>query len=289
VQASATGPDQAKVTWAAGSGGGDATSYRITRSDRTTITSTTRTATSAGLAPGRAYTFTVVATNTAGPSPSSAPSNEVTVPAVPQGEVTVDSVTAKRVVSGANLAIVVSWATTTPPGWEITKVDVVGTSEHGVPLFAGTATQSPVTDPDEYNACWPDATYSVTVHSRPTTQAGAPKTAKKSATVTGAPPCTADVELDSAVAGADGTITGQARCLTAGHGEPRYTTIGLEVNGDLRGAARCDSGQNEGGGIYSHTFTASGLSPDTQYRVNAVTASVSEEKRTSPISVTTEP
>jgi hypothetical protein len=86
------GQGMADVSWSApvADGGSPISSYRVTATDTTTTTrggqsvsGSTSPLTVTGLAPGDSYAFTVTATNAAGTSPASAPSNTVTIPKAP--------------------------------------------------------------------------------------------------------------------------------------------------------------------------------------------------------------
>ncbi|WP_314588066.1 fibronectin type III domain-containing protein [Paenibacillus terrigena] len=141
----AAGESQAIVTFNAPSndGGSDITSYSVTSSPGDiTVTGTGSPISVTGLTYGTAYTFTVVATNSAGSSAASAASNavtptELTVPTVPG---TPTEVTAE-VVMGESQATVEFNAPTRDGGSPITGYTV--TSQPGGLTATGTA--SPIT------------------------------------------------------------------------------------------------------------------------------------------------
>ena len=78
--AARTGSGNAAITWSAPAyaGGAPVTGYTVTSSGGQTCTTTALTCTVPGLISGRAYTFSVTATNSAGTGPPSAASNSVT-------------------------------------------------------------------------------------------------------------------------------------------------------------------------------------------------------------------
>lgn len=80
VQATSGDNSSSTVTWAApaSNGGGAITSYLVTSSQGQTCTTATLTCTVTGLTNGTSYTFSVTATNSAGPGPSSTASSSVT-------------------------------------------------------------------------------------------------------------------------------------------------------------------------------------------------------------------
>ena len=91
------GDKSAVVSWTAptSNGGSPITGYTITSTPGAitkTVTGALTTGTVTGLTNGTAYTFTVVATNAAGTSPASLPSNDVTPAAVPGAPGTVTAV-----------------------------------------------------------------------------------------------------------------------------------------------------------------------------------------------------
>jgi subtilisin family serine protease len=104
------GNGQATVTWSAPSsdGGSPITGYTVTATpggQQSVVDGSTLSAVVLGLTNGTSYTFMVVATNAAGSSAPSAPSNAVTPKAVPGAPTNVSAV-------AANHAATVSW---TPP------------------------------------------------------------------------------------------------------------------------------------------------------------------------------
>ena len=133
----APGNGQATVSWSApaSNGGGPVTLYTVTGSPggRTCVTSGTSSCTVTGLANGTAYNFTVVASNVAGPGPSSAASNPVT-PARPPDAPTAVSAT------GGNGRATVSWtAPVSNGGATVTGYRVTGSPGGQTCVTSGTS------------------------------------------------------------------------------------------------------------------------------------------------------
>ena len=113
VTATVASGTSATVSWTAptNDGGSAITGYTVTSSGGQTCTTTgATTCTVTGLAGGGTYTFTVVATNAAGNSPSSSPSNSVTMDSVPNAPTGVTA----TVASGTSATV--SWTASTNDG-----------------------------------------------------------------------------------------------------------------------------------------------------------------------------
>ena len=103
-----TGNTQAIINWTASTnnGGSAITSYTVTSSpgnfQATTANGSTTTTTVSGLTNGTAYTFTVVATNVAGPSAASAVSTPVTPFTVPEAPTNI-------IATATNAQAIINW------------------------------------------------------------------------------------------------------------------------------------------------------------------------------------
>jgi alpha-tubulin suppressor-like RCC1 family protein len=135
----AAGDSQASVTWTApaSDGGSPITDYIVTASPgtaTTTVDATTTTATIDGLTNGTAHTFTVKATNAAGSSDASVPSDPVTPqPGAPPPQ------TATGTASPTS-STTVSTGTSPPPGGAATSVTVPPGTSGGTVSIAETGT-----------------------------------------------------------------------------------------------------------------------------------------------------
>ncbi|WP_170219493.1 fibronectin type III domain-containing protein [Nocardioides litoris] len=117
------GDRQATVTWAAASGNGTlVTGYTVTSAPgaQTCTTTGATTCTITGLTNGTAYRFTVVATNTIGDSPASAPALEVTPAGLPDAP-------AAPVAARGDRSASVSWSAASGNGAPVTGYTVTST------------------------------------------------------------------------------------------------------------------------------------------------------------------
>lgn len=134
---------QVTVTWADG-GGGPVESYLVSSSHNDTVRVNAGKATFANLVAGETYTFTVVATNRAGSSAPSAPSNAVTLPAAPQ-QLPPDppaNVSATFAKSGTDTGTAtVTWTTPDLHGGTLVRYDVVAGPSGTTRTTTGTSIQ----------------------------------------------------------------------------------------------------------------------------------------------------
>ncbi|KGN32414.1 hypothetical protein N798_07485 [Knoellia flava TL1] len=123
------GDTSATVSWTAptNTGGAPITGYTVTASPggKTATTTGATTATLTGLSNGTSYTFTVTATNSAGTSPTSTPSNTIT----PKAPVTAPSAPTAVTATAGDTSATVSWTAPTNTG--------------GAPITGYTVTASP--------------------------------------------------------------------------------------------------------------------------------------------------
>ena len=283
VTATLTGPDRARVTWTAGNGGGDATSYTITRSDGATTTSTSRSVASTGLAAGTTYTFTVTATNAAGASTASAPSNAVTgdvgKPPPPTG------LTADRQNQSGSTGVALAWAApASAQGWSITGYQV--STSNSTQTVPG-ATE--YYDGSSEHFCTPGITYRVSTNALIESGGRVVSAESEPATITVTEPvdCTYPSRITSATANADGSVTVEAVCETDIRGPRQDTSIAVRFDGTTKGTQQCGEGENPGNTDDPHTFTVTGLDPGTTYSVTTRTTSPSGSKTSSAVTVTT--
>lgn len=282
VEATLVGTGLAKITWTAGGGGGDATSYTITRSDGTTTTSTTRSATSTGLTAGTSYTFTITATNTAGSSPASAPSNAVTAdvgkPPPPTG------LSADRQNQSGGTGIALSWTAPAPQGWSITGYQI--STSNSTKTVPG-ATE--YYDGDSEHFCAPKITYRVSTNALVESGGKVVSATSEPADITVTEPvdCTYPSRITSATANADGSVTVDAVCETDIRGPRQDTSIAVLFDGTVKETQQCREGENPANTDNPHTFTVTGLDPRTTYSVTTRTTSPSGSKTSSAVSVTT--
>ena len=144
-----SGDQQVVVSWTApSSDGGDAiTGYTVTpyvgsvAQTPTAFTSNATTETVGGLTNGAAYTFTVIATNTAGSGPASAPSAPVTPATVPTEATSVSGVP-------GNAQVVVSWTAPSSDGGDpitgYTVTPYIGSVAQTPTVFVSNATTETV-------------------------------------------------------------------------------------------------------------------------------------------------
>jgi len=129
------GPATAVVTWQAPANGSAAVgSYTATASpggQTCSVLAPSLTCTVSGLTNGASYTFTVVATNSAGPSPASTPSAAVVPADVPSAPT---SVTATK----GDGSAVISWAAAVPNGSAVTSYTVTSSPSSTGCTTAGT-------------------------------------------------------------------------------------------------------------------------------------------------------
>lgn len=221
----------ADVSWAApaSTGGSAITSYTV-RSNTgviATVSGTILTTTVGGLANGTAYSFTVTATNAAGPGPASAASNVVTPATVP-GAPTAVSATA------ANTSAKVIWSAPATNGSPITSYSV-GVSDGTTVTVSGTVTSATIT------GLVNGTSYTFTVTATNSVGAGAASAPSNAVTPTAAATYSSSVLADSPLAyWRLGETSGTTAVDSSGHVNGTYSggvTLGqsgaLPSDGDL--------------------------------------------------------
>ncbi len=257
VRAQAQAGGAVTVSWTAPDPGGPGLQYTVTGSDGSTHNSTARSVRLTDLTPGQQYTFTVTATNAAGPGPASEPSNPVTVAVGPPGAPT-DINLSQRGEGARSVIVTLTWGRPELNGGELVDYIITATDGNGKQVLNTTSTTESIPR-DFHDSCLEPYTYVVRAVTRTPggagTQTGPAATAKTS---------DRDCSINMTISAATQGPTAAAVSLTESAPFLPYVShpCSLSFNGDVKWTGTC-------GGASHHdtSLTVTGLDPGTQYEI----------------------